>query len=83
MQTLNTFFSAVFGLDTGTEGQLNSNKSNIVPQMIGGFIYGSFHIATVILLINMLIAMMTKSYERIRVYLTIFFFGNTFISIYL
>ena len=67
LSTLTTFFSAVFGLDTGYEGKLNSNKNNVIPQVIGNFIYGAFHIATVILLINMLIAMITKSYERIRV----------------
>jgi hypothetical protein len=62
---LQTFFSAVFGLDTGFEGQLSPQA--IVSQTIGSLLYGSFHIVTVILLINMLIAMMTKSYERIRV----------------
>jgi hypothetical protein len=61
-------------LDNGKENTLDSNSSNVVPQSIGGFLFGAFHIVTIVMLINMLIAMMTKSYERIRV--SYYYFGE-------
>ncbi len=65
-RTLNTNFWALFGLSSGTEAKL-SPFNNIVTESIGSFIFGAFHITAIVVLINMLIAMMTKSYETIRV----------------
>jgi hypothetical protein len=43
---------------------------NSLTVFFGFMIYGAFHIASIIVLLNMLIAMMAKSYEDILVSLT-------------
>ena len=40
---------------------------NKLTENFGFLLYGSFHIASIVILLNMLIAMMTKSYENILV----------------
>jgi hypothetical protein len=47
---------------------------NGLTETFGTVLYGMFHIASIVVLLNMLIAMMTKSYESILVRALKFFF---------
>jgi hypothetical protein len=60
-------FWAMFAL--GAPNHVNLGPVFFVPftETMGFLFYGLFHIATLIILLNMLIAMMAKSYERILV----------------
>lgn len=62
--TFKTIFWAIFGLGAANNINLSPFK-NYVTENFGFFLYGTFHIASIVLLLNMLIAMMTKSYEAI------------------
>lgn len=59
-------FWALFGLG-------DPNKVNLAPyqnqltQVFGLLLYGAYHIASIIVLLNMLVASMTQSFERILV----------------
>ncbi|CAF3484392.1 unnamed protein product [Rotaria sp. Silwood1] len=63
--TFKTVFWSLFGLSE-KEGVLLGNYDNVFTEMVGYLIYGTFNIASVIVLLNMLIAMMSKSYETIE-----------------
>ena len=67
---------ALFGLgnldDTSFEGYPSANVTDILCF----FLYNGYRVATIIFLLNMLIASMTQSYERISVRLIITFFFN-------
>jgi len=63
--TFKTVFWSLFGLSE-KDGVKLGNYKNRFTEMIGYFIYGTFNIASVIVLLNMLIAMMSKSYETIE-----------------
>jgi hypothetical protein len=63
--TFKTVFWSLFGL-AEKEGVHLEEYHNRFTEMVGYFIYGAFNIASVIVLLNMLIAMMSKSYETIE-----------------
>jgi len=63
--TFKTVFWSLFGLAEKEGVQLNS-YNNRFTEIVGYLIYGAFNIASVIVLLNMLIAMMSKSYETIE-----------------
>jgi transient receptor potential cation channel subfamily C protein 4 len=63
--TFKTVFWSLFGLSE-KEGVKLGNYQNRFTELIGYLIYGTFNIASVIVLLNMLIAMMSKSYETIE-----------------
>jgi hypothetical protein len=63
--TFKTVFWSLFGLAEKEGVQLNS-YNNPFTETVGYLIYGAFNIASVIVLLNMLIAMMSKSYETIE-----------------
>lgn len=63
--TFKTVFWSLFGLSE-KDGVKLGNYNNRFTEMIGYLIYGTFNIASVIVLLNMLIAMMSKSYEAIE-----------------
>lgn len=70
MSAFRTLFWGTFGMadyfDVELGGQNNANLDYRTPTVYAGYImFGVYHWATVILLINMLIAMMTRSYDRI------------------
>lgn len=63
--TFKTVFWSLFGLAEKEGVQLEA-YGNRFTVLVGYFIYGAFNIASVIVLLNMLIAMMSKSYETIE-----------------
>jgi hypothetical protein len=63
--TFKTVFWSLFGL-AEKEGVQLKNYENSFTEITGYVIYGAFNIASVIVLLNMLIAMMSKSYETIE-----------------
>jgi hypothetical protein len=60
-------FWALFALGSAKHTDLEPFHATFT-QTMGTLLYGVFHIATLIILLNMLIAMMAKSYERILVF---------------
>jgi hypothetical protein len=70
--TFKSIFWALFGYGDPNSIKLFPFKNN-VTESFGLLLYGTFHIALTIILMNMLIAMLAKSYDSIQVY---------FISIY-
>ena len=58
-------FWSLFGL-AEKEGVLVEDFNKQFTEVAGYLIYGAFNIASVIVLLNMLIAMMSKSYETIE-----------------
>ena len=63
--TFKTVFWSLFGLSQ-KDGVSLGNYQNEFTEIIGQVIYGVFNIVSVIVLLNMLIAMMSKSYETIE-----------------
>lgn len=63
--TLKTVFWSLFGL-AEKEGVQLEDFNKQFTEVVGYLIYGAFNIASVIVLLNMLIAMMSKSYETIE-----------------
>ncbi|XP_046361820.2 short transient receptor potential channel 3-like [Haliotis rufescens] len=64
-QTFMTVFWATFGQTDNTAVELGEFQ-NIFTQNIGYWIFGAYNIAIVIVLLNMLIAMMTRSFDIIQ-----------------
>ena len=64
--TFQTIFWSIFGLGESENIELKPFE-NDVTEFFGLILYGTFHIASIIVLLNMLIAMMTRSYESILV----------------
>jgi hypothetical protein len=65
-------FWALFGLGNTDDSRFESNKngkykSALLTEILCFFLYSLYRVATVIFLLNMLIASMTQSYERIFV----------------
>jgi hypothetical protein len=65
ISTFKTVFWSLFGL-AEKEGVKLEEYDNRFTENVGYVIYGAFNIASVIVLLNMLIAMMSKSYETIE-----------------
>jgi transient receptor potential cation channel subfamily C protein 4 len=63
--TFKTVFWSLFGL-AEKEGVQLLDFDKKFTEIVGYLIYGAFNIASVIVLLNMLIAMMSKSYETIE-----------------
>lgn len=63
--TFQTVFWSLFGL-AEKGGVLLEDYNKRFTELIGYLMYGAFNIASVIVLLNMLIAMMSKSYETIE-----------------
>ncbi len=63
--TFKTVFWSLFGLAEKEGVQLEEFNQRFT-EIVGYLIYGTFNIASVIVLLNMLIAMMSKSYETIE-----------------
>jgi transient receptor potential cation channel subfamily C member 4 len=64
--TFNTMFWSLFGLGDDNKVLLAPFR-NSLTETFGTFLYGCYHIASIIVLLNMLIASMTQSFERILV----------------
>ena len=61
-----TLFFALYTIGDSTDTLLNPFKNTLTVN-IGYLLFGTFHIANITIMINMLIAMMTKSFEDIIV----------------
>lgn len=61
-----TVFWAIFGLGDSQNVLLEPFNNNLTLYF-GYFLYGIWHVLSIIVLLNMLIAMMAKSYEDILV----------------
>ena len=61
-----TIFWSMFGLGNPEDVEL-APFDNLVTVWFGRFIYGIYHVCCIIILLNMLIASMTQSYEKILV----------------
>jgi hypothetical protein len=59
-------FWALFGLGEPEDVTLGPFK-NRLTEFFGYLLYGAYHISSIIVLLNMLIASMTLSYEKILV----------------
>ena len=66
MLTFKSLFWALFGLGDVNAVNLAPFNSTLTV-VFGYFLYGSYHIISIIILINMLIASMTLTYEKILV----------------
>ena len=64
--TLKTVFWSLFGRGESTVVELTAFE-HYVTETIGYWMFGVYNIATVIVLLNMLIAMMSRSFEIIQV----------------
>lgn len=61
-----SMFWALFGLGDPAKVSL-APYENQLTETFGLLLYGAYHIASIIVLLNMLIASMTQSYERVLV----------------
>ena len=68
--TFRTVFWAMFGLSNSHAVELGQGFPSRVTETIGYQIFGVYNWAAVIILLNMLIAMMTRSFEKITVRIT-------------
>jgi transient receptor potential cation channel subfamily C protein 4 len=61
-KTLMTLFFALYTIGETTDTIIDG-YSNFTTVTFGYFLFATFHVANITIMINMLIAMMTKSYE--------------------
>lgn len=61
-----TLFFALYTIGDSTDTLISPFENNLTVS-IGYLLFGFFHIANITIMINMLIAMMTKSFEDIIV----------------
>ncbi len=64
--TFQTMFWSLFGLGDPDNVTLGNYKNDLT-EVFGSLLYGTYHIASVIVLLNMLVASMTQSFEKILV----------------
>lgn len=64
--TFHTVFWSLFSMGEATAVELGE-FNHYFTQNVGYWIFGAYNIATVIVLLNMLIAMMSRSFEKIQV----------------
>ncbi|XP_077991402.1 short transient receptor potential channel 4-like [Glandiceps talaboti] len=64
-ETMNTLFWAIFGV-TKLEGLAIEGRDRGFVEGIGQTLYGAYHVIGIIVLLNILIAMMTKTYTRVE-----------------
>ena len=65
--TFQTVFWALFGMGDSDVVELGEGFQSDYTVRIGYIVYGAYNIAAVIILLNMLIAMMSRSFESIQV----------------
>ncbi len=64
--TFMTLFFALYTFGSSSDAMLHPFKNDLT-EIVGYILFGTFHIANITIMINMLIAMMTKSFEEIIV----------------
>ena len=65
--TFRTVFWALFGLSEARIVELGRGFNSRLTESVGYIVFGVYNWAAVIILLNMLIAMMTRSFEKITV----------------
>ena len=60
-------FWALFGMGESTAVELGDSFNKGFTERVGYIVYGAYNIALVIVLLNMLIAMMSRSFDKIQV----------------
>lgn len=61
-----TLFFALYTFGSSSDAMLRPYKNDIT-EVVGYILFATFHIANITIMINMLIAMMTKSFQDIIV----------------
>ena len=79
-ETLQTLYWGVFGLVE--KDRLELHRRHVFTMFIGLTMFGTYCAIMIIILINMLIAMMNNSYQRIAVNLLIKIYFFLFLSIF-
>jgi transient receptor potential cation channel subfamily C protein 4 len=59
-------FWSLFGLGDPDNVTLGNYKNDLT-ETFGNLLYGTYHIASILVLLNMLVASMTQSFEKILV----------------
>ncbi|XP_048242229.1 short transient receptor potential channel 7-like [Haliotis rufescens] len=67
MQTSGTLFWAAFGMGNSEAPKISEGGSHKVVEMVGFILYGVYILGAVVVLINMLIAMMSNTFEEIQI----------------
>ncbi len=65
--TFRTVFWALFGLSDARKVEIGQGYNSRFTESVGYIVFGVYNWAVVIVLLNMLIAMMTRSFEKITV----------------
>lgn len=65
--TFRTVFWALFGLSDARRVEIGKGFQSRFTESVGYIVFGVYNWAVVIVLLNMLIAMMTRSFEKITV----------------
>lgn len=64
--TFRTVFWALFGMGDFNAVELGGHSDKMFTVRVGYVVYGAYNIAAVIVLLNMLIAMMSRSFDMIQ-----------------
>ena len=63
-----TLFWALFGLpDMNIVNLSRANIDHTFTQTVGNFLYATYHVVSIVVLLNVLIAMMSNTYTRVEV----------------
>ena len=73
-KTFTTMFWAMFGMGESSVVKLGDSYNGGFTERIGYIVFGAYNIAIVVILLNMLIAMMSRSFEAIAVSFSHYFF---------
>lgn len=73
--TFKSLFWAIFGMGepdyaqviVSSEGNESEAEEHFFTEGVGYTLWGLYHLITVVILLNMVIAMMTESYQRVQV----------------
>ena len=65
--TVRSVFWALFGLSDARKVEIGQGFQSRFTESVGYIVFGVYNWAVVIVLLNMLIAMMTRSFEKITV----------------
>lgn len=71
MQTTSTLFWAAFGMGNSAAPNIEHEGRHHMVELVGYILYGVYILGAVVVLINMLIAMMSNTFEEIQVRITL------------
>lgn len=67
LKTTGTLFWAAFGMGNSAAPQVEKGGRHSMVELVGYILYGVYILGAVVVLINMLIAMMSNTFEEIQV----------------